>query len=129
MGRIKLVINKTKKQTMLSLFSVVFAFIASGKTLSVGQNKQYKTIHQAIKASVAFDTIKIHEGLYKEGNIIIDKSLYIKGINKPILDGDKKYEIISVKSNYTTIDGLVVQHSGYATLDDPGGIKYMIRTM
>ncbi|MFZ4797175.1 MAG: nitrous oxide reductase family maturation protein NosD [Bacteroidia bacterium] len=123
MGRIKQVIYKTKRQTMLSLFSIVFAFIANGKTLTVGQNKQYKTIHQAIKASVAFDTIEIYEGLYKEGNIIIDKSLYIKGINKPVLDGEKKYEILSVKSNYTTIDGLVVQHSGYATLDDPGGIK------
>jgi nitrous oxidase accessory protein len=84
---------------------------------------QFNNIKSAISASSSFDTIEIYYGLYKEGNIVINKPLYIKGINKPVLDGQKKFEVVSVISDYTTIEGLVIQHSGFATLNDPCGIK------
>ena len=45
------------------------------------------------------------------------------GIGKPILDGQKKYEVVSIKADSVVFDGFIVQHSGIATLDDPGGIK------
>ena len=107
----------------LLLLVLVIDFKVNAKTLTVGSHKQFRSIQKAIAAADPFDVIEIHEGLYKEGNIIIDKTLFIKGIHQPVLDGEKIYEILSVKSNYTTIDGLVIQHSGFATLDDPGGIK------
>jgi nitrous oxidase accessory protein len=109
--------------TIMLLINLAIIFNLQAKTITVGKQKQFQSIHKAIQAAQVFDTIEIYEGLYKEGNIIIDKSIFIKGVNNPILDGERKFEILSVKSNYTTIEGLTVQHSGYATLDDPGGIK------
>ena len=41
----------------------------------------------------------------------------------PVLDGEKKHEVISVKSSYVTIRGLHIRYSGQSTLNDPGGIK------
>src|SRR5690606_35976362 len=45
------------------------------------------------------------------------------GENKPVLDGEKKYEVISVKASDVTIKGLQIQNSGHGTLHDPGAIK------
>jgi len=69
------------------------------------------------------DTIIVNRGVYKEGNIVVNKSLFLKGIDMPILDGQKKFEILSVKANNVIVEGFKIQHSGFATLDDPGGIK------
>lgn len=62
-------------------------------------------------------------GLYKEGNIIVDKRLVLIGVNFPVLDGQKKYEVLSIKANGTIVRGFKVTRSGYASLTDPGGIK------
>ncbi len=64
-----------------------------------------------------------HEGIYKEGNIIISKTVNLIGVNFPVLDGQKKYEILSIKAANTLVSGFKIQHSGFATLEDPGGIK------
>ena len=93
------------------------------KTIEVGKNKPIKTIKEGLNLAQNGDTILVHSQTYQEGNIEITKSIYLKGINYPVIDGDKKFEVLSVKANNVTIDGFRVQHSGYATLDDPGGIK------
>lgn len=92
-------------------------------TYEVGQNKPLKSIKSALKNVKNGDTIYVFEGIYKEGNIIIDKEIKFIGKNYPVLDGQKKFEVLSVKSANTLICGFKVQHSGYATLDDPGAIK------
>ena len=46
----------------------------------------------------------------------------LKGINFPILDGEHKYEIISIKAQYATIDGFKMQHSGRSETRDIGAI-------
>jgi nitrous oxidase accessory protein len=65
----------------------------------------------------------VAHGIYQEGNIVVDKSLVLIGQNYPILDGQKKYEIVSIKASHVVFQGFKVQRSGYATLDDPGGVK------
>lgn len=101
-----------------------FSFLASAaKQITVGQNKQFSSIKEALKTSQNGDTVYVFQGNYKEGNIIVDKSIHFIGINHPVLDGQKKYEVISVKANNVTIQGFYVCRSGYASLDDPGGIK------
>ncbi len=94
-----------------------------GKQLTVGQNKQYGSVKKAISESVDGDTVIVYGGVYKEGNIIIDKSIRFIGKDLPILDGQKLYEVLSIKANYVLVTGFKVQRSGYATLNDPGGIK------
>ncbi len=83
----------------------------------------FSTVKSALAVAQAGDTVLIHAGLYKEGNIILDKPIFLLGIGWPQLDGEKKYEILSIKADHVTVSGLRIQHSGYASLDDPGGIK------
>jgi nitrous oxidase accessory protein len=93
------------------------------KTISVGKKGKYSTIKSALQHADNGDTVIVSKGLYKEGNIIINKSICFLGENRPIIDGDKKYEVLSIKASHVVIKGFKIQHSSYASLDDPGGIK------
>src|SRR5690606_37911157 len=45
------------------------------------------------------------------------------GTGLPVLDGENKYEIISVKAHGVVIDGFRIIHSGVSSLEDLSGIK------
>ena len=105
---------------ILCLFSF---FPLQGAQLHVGQGYPFSSVRQAIEASTSGDTITVHGGIYKEGNILINKSITLMGKDWPVLDGDKKYEVLSIKANHVFITGFKIQNSGFASLDDPGGIK------
>jgi nitrous oxidase accessory protein len=92
-------------------------------TIKVGKSYLFKTIKSALQAANNGDTVIVENGLYKEGNIVISKSIVFLGLNLPVIDGDKKFEVISIKANKVIIKGFKIQHSSYASLDDPGGIK------
>lgn len=94
-----------------------------GKQFHVGKNKAIQSIKEAINNCSKGDSIFVYGGVYKEGNIIINKPLSLFGIDYPVLDGQKKYEVLSIKANNVLVTGIKVQKSGMATLDDPGGIK------
>src|SRR4030095_8419835 len=82
------------------------------KSLRVGKGEFFRSISQAIAAAKTGDTILVDEGIYYEKNLIINKSIVLKGIRQPILDGEKKYEIISINADHVTIDGFILQHTG-----------------
>ena len=111
------------KTCLLLAYLSCLPFISLAYTMKVGKNQAIKTIKAALSKSQNGDTILVYEGLYKEGNIIVEKAIYLWGIGYPILDGETKYEIISIKTNEVTIRGFKLQNSGYATLNDPCAIK------
>ena len=106
--------------TILLCFCNIISF---AKVWRVAKNTALHSIQQAINLAAADDSILVEKAIYKEGNIIINKPIQLIGINYPILDGESKYEIISIKSNHVLVKGFIVQHSGFATLEDPGAIK------
>lgn len=105
------------------ILSLFFFTKAWAKTIPVGNTHQYKNISEAIKAALNGDTILVEAGLYKEKNLVIDKRVILKGINYPVLDGEKKYQVISVRSSGVVIDGFRIVHSGISSLEDLSGIK------
>ena len=92
-------------------------------TLHVGKKQQFNTISAAVAAGLGGDTIIVDSGIYREKNIVINKTLVLKGIGFPILDGEYKYEIISVKSANVTIDGFLLRHTGVSGITDYAAIK------
>lgn len=98
-------------------------FLLQAQKLEVGANKPYKTIKQALKASNDGDTVLVHKGIYKEGNIRIDKKIVFLGKDFPVLDGQKKVEVLSIHADSVIVKGFRVINSGFAALEDPCGIK------
>lgn len=91
--------------------------------LPVGDHQAYTTITSAIKSAGFGDTIMVSKGTYREGNLVIDKPLVLLGINFPVLDGENKYEVISIKADFVRVEGFTVKNSGVSSLIDFAGIK------
>ena len=98
-------------------------FSLQAQKLEVGANKPYRTIKQALNASKDGDTVLVHKGIYKEGNIRVDKKIVFVGKDFPVLDGQKKVEVLSIHADSVIVKGFRVINSGFAALEDPCGIK------
>lgn len=100
-----------------------FSAFSHGKNHWVGTHQPNSTIRQALQAARNGDTITVTKGVYQEGNLLIDKRIVFQGKGLPVLDGHRKYEVLTIKADSVVVQGFRIQHSAYATLDDPGGIK------
>lgn len=91
--------------------------------ITVGKQKQFTTITAAVAAARPGDTVLVDKGVYFEKNLVIDKALVLKGIDHPVIDGEKKYENVSIKADNVTIDGFLLQHTGVSSITDFAAIK------
>ncbi|MCX8489676.1 MAG: hypothetical protein ORN54_01260, partial [Cyclobacteriaceae bacterium] len=79
---------------------------AVGKTWVVDYKGKLNSIKSAIAFSAHGDTIRITKGIYKEGNLVIQKSIVLVGVDYPVLDGENKFEIFTIAANDVSIIGL-----------------------
>ena len=107
----------------LFILSLFICNATSAKTIPVGPGHPYKTVAAGVKAAIAGDTVLVHAGHYKEKTLVIDKSIVLKGMNYPVLDGENKYEIISITADGVVVEGLRIINSGISNMDDLSGIK------
>jgi nitrous oxidase accessory protein len=89
----------------------------------VGSGRQFARIRDAIAAAGAGDTITVHGGVYREGNLVIDKPVTLVGLDRPRLDGEKRHEVITVAAEHVTVRGFDLVDSGTSSLRDLAGIK------
>lgn len=93
------------------------------RTIRAGKDQPTHTIQQALKMAADGDTILVGAGHYHEGNLVIERAVYFIGIDYPVLDGDHKYEVISVKADGVLVQGFKVINSGVSSMEDFAGIK------
>ncbi|TKK68581.1 nitrous oxide reductase family maturation protein NosD [Ilyomonas limi] len=109
------------------LISVIASLVCINTSLAavitVGKGKDVATIHQAIDKANNGDTVLVYPGEYHEKNILINKSIALIGIDRPVIDGDHAYEMISVAASNVVVKGFRVQHSGKSSLNDIAAIK------
>ncbi len=116
---------------MRLLFTILLLGICSfsfSTTIIVGNNQLIRSLKKAIETAKDKDTILLQAGIYKEGRIILTKSLTIIGQNNPVLDGENKYEILLISGKNITIKGLQFLNSGYSAMDDYASIKLIDAT-
>lgn len=105
---------------------ILFIFIHStiqATVITVGKSKRITSITKALSVAKSGDTILVDKGNYYEQNLIISIPIVLKGIGHPILNGEFKFETISVKSSNVTIDGFKLQNSGVSSIIDYAAIK------
>lgn len=107
----------------LFIFLLFWTNFAVAKTWQVCATCELKSLKKAIALAQKGDTIRVKKGLYKEGNLLISKPLVIIGEDYPILDGELKYEVFTVESDDVTIQGLQIQNTGQANMNDLAGMK------
>ncbi|HEX2684564.1 MAG TPA: NosD domain-containing protein, partial [Ferruginibacter sp.] len=112
----------------MKIFFLISACLLSGfysdaRTIPVGKQHAVKAIQQALAMAADGDSIVVDAGHYHEKNLLINKKIALIGRGQPILDGDRQYEIISIKANGVTVEGFKIIHSGVSSIEDFAGIK------
>lgn len=117
---------RTIKVTNLALILfLVSGSVVHGQHIEVSKQGAVKSLRQAIEMAQPGDTILVKPGVYKEGNIVIKKSLVIQGEDYPVFDGENKYEIFTIHASRVTIKGLSLIKTGKASIEDVAGIKIL----
>lgn len=98
---------------------------AEARTYKVSKQGKITTLKEAIALSDPGDTIIIEPGIYKEGNVIIEKSLTILGNGLPTMDGEHKYEIFTIHATNVTVSGIRFIDTGVANINDLAAIKIL----
>ena len=105
-----------------------FSLSLKATTIHVGKKHAVKSVKKGITLAKDGDTLIVHGGLYKEGNIKIDKRIVFLGKGLPVLDGEKKHEVLSIHADSVVVDGFKIIRCAYATITDPCGIKVYNRS-
>ncbi len=92
------------------------ALALDGQVLVVSPNGPYTTIQDAVEAAAIGDTIQVRGGHY-EGPLIVEKSLTLKGMDWPVIDGESLGTVVKLTAPGTTFEGFVIRNSG-ASLDE-----------
>ena len=116
---------------MRNLLIILFLFVmnnASANRIIVGKDKAISTLRQGIKVAVDGDTIMLNKGIYREGNIVIDKAICLIGIDDPVLDGEKKNEILTLTGKNIVVRGIHFANAGYSSMNDYAALKIIDAT-
>lgn len=98
-------------------------WMASATTWHVNPAGPRPSIQKTLDLAAPGDTILVEKGVYKEKGLVIRQPVCLKGISWPVLDGERKYEIIAVNADHVTIEGFHFQYSGVSGWHDVAGIK------
>lgn len=115
----------------LQIFAFVFLILctaqAFAKTITVCNSCAVKTIQEGINQASDDDTVLVKKGIYKEINIIIDKSIILLGENLPTIDGQDKGEIIKIVADNVIVDGFKIINVGTSYTSDYAAIRVIKR--
>ena len=115
----------------LYIFVIIFLVIGKmsswAKTITVCNSCDIKTIQEGINQASEGDTVLVKKGIYKEVNIIINKSIILLGENLPTIDGESKGEIIKITADNVTVDGFKIMNVGTSYTSDYAAIRVIKR--
>lgn len=114
--------NHARPLQLIFLVLTLTLNFSFAKTIDVGKDFPFRSLKDAMASADSGDVIYVHGGTYKEGNILIHKSITLCGIGKPVIDGDNKDEVITITASHVILDGFVIQHSGKSDLKEIAGI-------
>lgn len=101
---------------------------ASARVIEAGKGMTITSLRAAITAAKAGDTVRLHEGTYREGALVVDKQLVIIGKGWPVLDGEGKYEIMAIRADNVQVTGLCFRSAGHSSLNDIAALRIYYRS-
>ncbi len=110
---------------ILKYFVVVtfFYFTINGFSQNKIRITPQSDLQQEIDKAEYGDVLILTTGIYKVDNIKINKSIKLIGENYPIIEGNKKDEVITILADNVYIKGLVIKGAGISFLQENSAIK------
>lgn len=109
----------------LSVIVLCFSFATSfaAREITVKPGTKINTLQKALQSAQNGDVIKVTASTYYVEDLLIDKSISLIGIGNPVLDGQKKSNVIIITAPRVTIKGFVICNSGVSNIKDRAGIR------
>ncbi len=107
--------------------AILLGTFCQAQVIRVGSGQKVRTICEAMTVAKDGDTVIVQRGVYREGNILINKRVVFLGEGFPVIDGQKKNEVLSVNADSVVVRGFRIVNSGKSALNDPCGIKVFDR--
>lgn len=111
------------RRASLAALAALTALPLGAAESHVGAGFPFARIRDALAAATPGDTITVHGGVYREGNLVVDKPVTLVGLDWPRLDGERRHEVVTVTASHVTIRGFEVVAGGAGSLQDLAGIK------
>ncbi len=92
-------------------------------SIIVGSGQPVHSLKKAFEMAKDKDSILLLPGIYKEGPLVLTKSITLLGQGNPVLDGENKYEILLISGKNITVKGIQFRNSGYSSMNDYASIK------
>ncbi len=110
--------HRLARAGLLTLVSLCTACSSCAATIRVQPGQD---LAATIQAAAAGDVIEVARGVYY-ANLLINKPLTLRGINRPTISGGERGDTIRVTAPDVTIEGLIVRDSGASLQDQNAGI-------
>lgn len=110
-------------RSLLLLFLLFTRLYSNARTITVAAGTATNSLRKALAIAGNGDTILVSAGTYKDGNTIITKPVTIIGSGRVILDGEKKYEILTISGTGVIVKNIIFNNAGYSALNDYAAIK------
>lgn len=83
------------------------------------------SVRGALEKASPGDTIRVYPGIY-HGNIHIrTNDIVLEGIGRPMIQGDKTGNAVTLEANNVTLKGFLIRGGGRDLLKDDSGIKFV----
>jgi nitrous oxidase accessory protein len=108
---------------LLSIILLLLAASMHARVIVAGTGQAINTLSKAVALAKDGDTILLKNGTYREGNVLVRKSITVLGENQTILEGENKHELLTISGKNITVKNIRFQNSGYSALNDFAAIK------
>lgn len=104
------------------LFVCVLAH-SEARTIVVGKSQVVRSIKEGIALAQNGDTVLVHGGTYREGAIVVEKSIHLIGLNEPLIDGENQFENLTISGERIVVRGFHFTRSGISSMNDYAAVK------
>ncbi|MBK6931624.1 MAG: nitrous oxide reductase family maturation protein NosD [Saprospirales bacterium] len=108
---------------LLAGFITLGGIPSAARTWVVAPGTALANISDALAKARPYDTVLVQAGTYRERSLTVDKPLTLRGEGWPVLDGETKYQPLSIRANFVSVSGFQVVRCGSASMEDIAGIK------
>jgi len=97
------------------LFQITTITVAPGGTIG--------SIAEAVRSAPVGARIVVQAGTYRESGIVLDRSLELVGVGRPVVDGRDRGQVFAVTAPGVTIRGFAIRNTGRSSVEDRAGIR------
>ena len=111
-----------KGAALTLLLTLLTGASLAAATLRVGPGRTYATVGRALQQARRGDVVEVYGGpIYRE-RLTISQPVTLRGIGLPVIDGGRRSNVIEVKADRVTIEGIKVVGSARSSMTDYCGI-------